>query len=59
MRAPEERPVRIWHECKREYLAMGEESEILDVSEGPEGQDLVTFTCEHCGETHSHAQVVR
>lgn len=55
---PAENTIKIWTECKGEYLPLGA-GKITDVYEGVVGEDRYTFTCGHCGETHSNAQALK
>lgn len=49
---------KVWHECQREYLPLGQ-GKVLDVSEGVNGEDRVTFRCGLCGQTHDNAMATR
>ena len=50
--------VLVWHECKHEFLPLGK-GKVLDVSEGVNGEDRITFKCKECGGVHENATAVK
>lgn len=45
--------MKVWVPCVDEYRLITEtQKEFLDVSEGPQGQDLLKYVCSWCGKIH-------
>ena len=50
----------VYVKCKGEHMPVGEaQAEFLNIEEGMQGEDILTFKCSFCGQPHKSAITVR
>ena len=43
----------VYFSCLKQWLPMTSQDKFLNISEGPQGEDIETFTCHFCNKDHT------
>jgi hypothetical protein len=49
-------PIRLYQPCRRE-LIREQSVKVLNIEEGMQGEDELTYLCPHCGEEHTSVRL--
>ena len=43
----------VYYPCQKQWLPFTNKDVFINISEGPQGEDIEVFTCGYCGKDHS------